>query len=317
VNKYFAMLKKIIQERVWEDFQRPVAMSLGFLVFTVFVYVIFLRPQIVSLRLMRAENVRTMKIFQRYRDFPLFERSINRQKSIMESLTKTISADAGAYNNTEQRIFELLNEISAKAKVRVSKTAPASLPDGRKAWDISLAADFGEINLFLFLIEKVFTVEKITISTAQPGTKHAVEMTIAVAFKSPLLEAARNDVIDRFAGKDIFYMHDEAERLVAVVEQGRKILDAFSPPPRDLLLYADTLFYASRSSQPVVAKTRPVVEAPRVNIEGIFWDPDSPVVVISGKAMQVGDIFNGIKIVNIMEKKIVIQYRGVNFTVAK
>jgi hypothetical protein len=201
--------------------------------------------------------------------------------------------------------------------VHLSKTTPATLADGRKAWALSLTADFRQINLFLFLIEKMFTIETLSVVSGQPTSKHAVEMTVAEMIKTSSVEAAHNDVIDRYTGKDLFIMYDEVARLLSSVDRRRKILDAYTPPTRDLLMYSDTLFYVPADNRPVAARVRVRADAPPVKIDDIYWDPDVPVVVVGGKALRIGDVVAGAKIVAIHQKNIVVKYHDKEFTVTK
>ncbi|MGA2091700.1 MAG: hypothetical protein ABSH12_09625 [Endomicrobiales bacterium] len=299
----------------WSDFQRPIAISACFFVFAVFVYVIILRPQIVGWHLARTEHVLVMKNFERYRDFGRLIKKINQQQELLITQGKNINADGAVPEKTERQFFLIINDMCDQTKIHLKTTKPMSMPDGRKAWTLTFDADFRQINLFLFLVEKKFKIESLSIVSGQPSSNHAVEITIAELFNTSAIEAANNEVIDRFTGKDLFVLYDEVGRLFSNVERRRTLLDAYSPPSRDLLLYSDTLFYTR--VRPVVQKVHAPVETPHIKIDGIFWDPDVPVVVIEGRAMRLGDTINGTQILSIGQKSIVVKYHDREFTIVK
>jgi len=47
-----------------------------------------------------------------------------------------------------------------------------------------------------------------------------------------------------------------------------------------------------------------------VNIEGIFWDPASPVVSINGRLMTPGSSVNGIDVIKILPNKVILRVNG-------
>lgn len=318
MKKLLSMFQDVIQTRAWVDFKRPVIISSLFLLVSLFTYAIILHPQFVGWILARSEEARSKQIFEKYQNFGVLFKNIVQQGEEAAAIGNAVTSDDAYGEKSEERFFELLNAYAEQAGVRLTKTAPVVLDGDRPGMTIVFTASFSQLSLFLQLVEKSCRVDSLNIIGDQTSNRHRVEITVVDLMRIADVTAVRDAVIDRFGGEDIFVLSGEVDRLLKSIGRRRTIVNTYTAPPRDLFLFADTLYYTGKTT-PSGRKINvaPPVERPKIKIDEIFYDAQAPVVVIDGKAMQVGDTFGEITIVEIREKSIIVKYRGKNHSIEK
>lgn len=317
MKKYIAMISDVMQTRAWTEFRRPVIISSIFLLVSVFTYVIILHPQFIGWVLARSEESRSKITHEKYQNFGVLIKTIKQQGDDAEAVAAETAPEDAYTEKSEERFFELLNACADQAGVALTKTAPVVLDGDRRGMTLSFAASFAQINYFLLLVERTCKVDSLSITGGRTSARHKVDLTVVDILRSADVKAVQNAVIDRCGGEDIFVLSAEVDRLLKAIERRREIIRAYTPPSRDIFLYADMLYVAPKPTGGRKGPSTPPVERPKIKIDDIYYDTQAPVVVIDGKAMQIGDTFGENTIVDIKEKSIVVKFRGANHTITK
>lgn len=317
MNKYVSMIRDLLQTRAWTEFKRPVIISSIFLLVSVFTYVIILHPQFVGWVLARSEESNSKKVYAKYQNFGVAIKTIMQQGERAAAVGAEASSEDTYGEKSEERFFELLNAYADQSGVTLTKTAPVVLDGDRKGMALSCTASFSQLNYFLLLVERTFMVDSLSITGGRTTARHKVELTVVDILRAADVKATQNAVLDRCGGEDVFVLSAEVDRLLKAIERRREVINAYTPPSRDIFLYADTLYIAPKPTAGRKGPATPQVERPKIKIDDIYYDTQAPVVVIDGKAMQIGDTFGENTIVDIKEKSIVVKFRGANHTITK
>jgi len=259
-----------------------------------------------------SEVVEALKVkSMQYHGFSEANQKTRQEKEKAEGLLAGYANVMSSVEKSQNSFLDQINEVAVQSKVKLDKTAPVE-SNGNKYWDISFTADYGRICEFFTQLEKYFKIENFNISGAQPDNKpEKVSARLSALASKISLNAAGNDDGKR----EIFDLFSEVDELLKNIEtkdaENASVRLANSYDPMSL---SDTIFFVEKKKEEV---KKAVVVRPPVTIEGIFWDPATPVVVIAGHALKEGEEYNGVKIEKIYENKVTVSWKGRNFDLKK
>lgn len=258
------------------------------------------RPQMRRLAQYRADLEQLRAKAQRYHTFVEFQARLGEVNGQVSSLSSGYTDSMFSGKQTEQDFLDRIASFCQQANVRLDRINQTKIDSGQ-AWDVSLTAPFPSINTFMNTLEKYFRIEGLRLRKGEDGRGHQAEMIIA-----PIIVAGSGGLS---AGADIFELFDRTDEIAKKISvrqseteiNGQVLLDPFT---------GGDLFKKPEPPKPEPQKIEPVVETPRVPIEGIYWDPETPVVVIAGKALREGDTIKDAKIVKIREDSVTFEWHG-------
>ncbi|HEY1173082.1 MAG TPA: hypothetical protein VGH19_17065 [Verrucomicrobiae bacterium] len=77
---------------------------------------------------------------------------------------------------------------------------------------------------------------------------------------------------------------------------------------------AEPVVAVTTTPQPPVTKTEPVAPVkpafPELKLQGIFYRPNNPSALVSGKNVRIGELVQGAKVVAIERNKVVLEFKG-------
>jgi hypothetical protein len=221
---------------------------------------------------------------------------------------------------SQNSMLDQISEISIKSNIRLDKMAPVE-QNKKKFWELSFTADYASICAFISELEKYFRVEGLRIVSGEFNNS-ASRADLRVSSLSG--EMFGSEFRKKSSEKDIFELYDEVTYLLKDI-QAKEVENAsyLLLKTRDPMAYTDTIFPAEKKievkkkEEKKEEKKKVVVDRPPVTIEGIYWDPTMPVVVIRGNAMKEGEEVNGVKIEKIYEDKITVLWKDRKYDLKK
>lgn len=73
---------------------------------------------------------------------------------------------------------------------------------------------------------------------------------------------------------------------------------------------------ASKPRPVVVEESEKAVVLPPLNVEGVIWGSEMPLVIIEGNVLKIGDTIKEVKILDIQKEKIEVVFEGKTFFVS-
>lgn len=253
-----------------------------------------------------------------YNRFLDISRDMQQKKEKAEALLANYNNVLAGVDKTQNSFLDQINEVAFQEKVKLDKLAPIEA-NGKKYLDITFSSDYKSICRFFTQLEKYFRIEKFGIIGADLSNgPEKVEVRVSALAATISLSGAKNDAETR----DIFDLYAEVEAFLKNIE-AREAESASLQlvNMQDPMSLGDTIFPVEKKKEEKVKEKEKEKEAPvdkpPVTLDGIFWDPSTPVVVISGKALKEGEEFNGVKINKIGENNVTVIWKGRKFDLKK
>ena len=254
-----------------------------------------------------------------YRSFSDVGQNMEQIKERTDALLSGYENALAGAQRSQNTFLDQISDISIQSNVRLEKIAPVEMGD-KKYWEMAFSADYASICELFLGLEKYFRVESFQIHSGQGGSNLS-KVSLMVSSLSSVVPMGGVD--KNVAAKDIFELYDEVSYLLKKID-ARSDENALIQlaKSRDPMSFSDTIFPAEkkkveRTVERKVEKKEVFVERPPVEIEGIYWDPTIPVVVIRGNAMKAGDEVDGVKIQKILEDKVVVLWKGKQYDLRK
>jgi len=250
---------------------------------------------------------------QQYHDFEGFQARLSQERDKITELSSDFNNNLFADGQTEKDFLNEIGNICQQTGIKLDRTNPANLEGvSGPAWDIGFSADFPRLYGFLGALEKSYRIEKLDMQKGARGID--VDMAITPLPRSGKISDTLADATgDSPEGKpDIFALYDMVDNLVKKIEQKQ------TESGTDIQVQKDPFTGESLFRKPVVqAKPQQravVIDSPDISIDGIYWDPSTPVAVVAGEALKEGDTKKGVKIVKILEDKVIVEWHAHEFT---
>ncbi|MHB9154477.1 MAG: hypothetical protein ACYC5N_02145 [Endomicrobiales bacterium] len=279
------------------------ACLLGLALFFSFV----VRPQSKILGEMKSEDAAMKNKSQSYRYFDEFTHKLEQQREKVTAVIDQSDVDRSVTEKNEQNLLDAIGRICKEAGIKFDTINPV---ENEQAWIIVFSADYRRAAGFLQLLEKSFKIESYDMKSGEINLEHKVEMTLVPIRLSAAdnKDASPSDFID---------LYDKTNEIINTIETKQATRKKeYVEIRKDPMYYGDTIMSLARpaqqASRPAAADTGP--QAPDITIDGIYWDPVTPVVVIGGRAMREGDTFKGVTVEKILEKSISVNWRSRSFT---
>ncbi|MCL2799566.1 MAG: general secretion pathway protein GspB [Endomicrobia bacterium] len=206
----------------------------------------------------------------------------------------------------KDRVFEAATE----SKINITNySIEKDEKTGMVTLKINFNAKYENTFRFLFAIEMFSIVKSVLID----------ENNDATVVSSPILYSSAVD--NYFSGvkerMDDFRTSGYFKELFEKSSMALKTL-GHVPSSRDIKLVPRSPFYEYIAPAPAVKTTaavRPESRLPTIQISGIMYDSENPIVIIEGKLYRQGDTYKNVKIVNIRERDIVVSLEDKKYIV--
>lgn len=282
-----------------KEWLRSGGIALGCLLVLVLSFLLIVGPQTRRLHTLRNEEEALKKKSQSYKYFDEFASKMEQQRIKVQAVIEKSNVNLTLSEKSDQNFLDDIGRICKDAYIKLENINPV---ENGRAWKISFADNFHKIVNFMALIEKDFKVESFSIRSGEMNREHHVEMTISPLRFTPAEAPQTDDFMDLF---------EKTNAMIAKVEEQQAAKKEYPSLAKDPMYYGDTIVRTARTETP----REPQEEAPpEISIEGIYYDPATPVAVIEGKAMREGDTIRGIRIEKIKEKSIVVTWHSKTFT---
>lgn len=295
-----------------KEFLKTVGVFLGCVGLLIALYAFLVAPKVKKVVTLRSGLAALEVKARQYGDFKEFNGNIGNQREHIVDTLRALGVENMLTDKTDQRIFEVLGRICEKADVRLGKINQSKLDNGQQAWDISFKAPFDRIVPFMSLLEQAFKIDTFRIVSGRKAAVHTVTMIIYP------IDAPSTAPADAASGKDLFDMYNEIEASLKGLESVLRA-DVISRQVRkDPLAYGDTVAPAEKKELPIpenVPKEKASSEQrPAIEVEDIFWDPETPLVAIGGKVCREGDTVGDFLVVKIREKSVDVKWQSRIYT---
>lgn len=288
----------ILTPREW---LRSGGIALGCLLIITLSIVLVFGPQTRRLSAVKKETAELRNKSQSYKYFDEFASKMEQQRIKVESVIEGSNVDFTLGEKNDQNFLDEIGRICKEAFIKLENINPVE--NGR--WKISFSDNFQKTINFMSLIEKDFKIESYAMVSGEMKREHKVEMTISPLRFTTAGASDTDDFMDLF---------EKTNAVIANIEKRqseKKVYPALAV--KDPMYYGDTIVRSARPQRPA-AKESAAEEPPPVTIEGIYYDPSTPVVVIDGRAMGEGETIRGVRVVKINEKSVVVNWRSRSFT---
>jgi len=251
--------------------------------------------------------------YARYEKFDSFQNALADARGKTEALLPDYINILSGAQKSQNAYLDQISAMTVQSRVKLDKIAPDEVT-GKRFWNISFTANYKSTCEFFCLLEKYFKVESVTIIGGGELALHKTEVKV-----SAVTDAVASMKMNPVTGKDIFDLYTEAMEAVSKVSTRETELDALQLTREfDPMYFAETIFIPVKQEAPKPApKPRAAVETPQIRIDGIYWDPSTPVVVINGKAYKEKEEVNDIMIDKIGQESISVTWKGHKFEIKK
>lgn len=254
-----------------------------------------------------------------YSSFDVIGRNMQQVREKTEEMLSGYENSLAGTQMSHNSMLDQISDISIKSKIRLEKMAPVEIGK-KKFWELSFSADYAGICDFMSELEKYFRVETLRITSGQASSSESkVELRVSLLAG----QVYGGEFRKKSSEKDIFELYDEVTYLLKDI-QAKEVENASYVllKTRDPMSYSDTIFPVEKKievkkEEKKVEKKVVVVERPPVTIEGIYWDPTMPIVVIRGNAMREGEEVNGVQIEKIYEDKVTVLWKNRKYDLKK
>jgi len=254
----------------------------------------------------KAVNVKYLQ----YENFGAFkERTEQNKQKIVQVLSGYEDIFSGA-QKSQNTFLDRISEISVQAKINLDKITPDE-STGKKNWNVNFTSDYKGICDFFALLEKYFKVESFAVTSGEFRPMHLAQIIVSGTAVAPAATAP--DV----SGRDIFDFYGEASEVLKQIEAKENVANSVQITARKDPMYFEETIFPTEKRQEVKKQQKVSYDAPSVKIDGIYWDPSTPVVVIDGKALKEKEEYNGVTIDKINEGSVSVVWKGRKFTLKK
>lgn len=303
--------KKTKIDRFMKNLIKDIASLGGVLLAVLLLYVLVARPHNKKADALQQQLSRAQLKIKQYESFLEFSSKLTHQKDVAQAIFSRYDVAIRAHGGYEQGFVDDIGRLCRDADLRAENVTPISI-EQKPAWTIGLIASYQKLDNFLLGLERYYRVEAISMERGAQSSGHKISITIS-SLGMAVPKSAGMPLTD---GLDVFDLYERID--TAVTSIGRK--ESLSPPNVNVTsdpmvsseLYAPVARQESpRASAPAAPST------PQLPIDGIYWDPETPAVVVEGKAYSEGDTVRGMKILKINQDSILVSYNGQKLTLRK
>jgi hypothetical protein len=223
----------------------------------------------------------------------------------------------GQFENSYMSNQDVISGFQARAvktasanKITFSKNELSK--DGADMTVLTMEFETSYSNLYKFVFDLEMFSEVKSVSVAASGVIKVVASPIVFSSQVDDFFSGRKvtrSEVDSFGYfKDIFDRTEQTYNSIGHIPSWRDLLPA---PSRD------PFYFLQEKTAAVAKKTgRPVRRSfPKIEVEGIMYDPANPLVVIGEKIYKVGDTIRGAKISRITEHNVTFIFEGQKYTI--
>jgi hypothetical protein len=268
------------------------------------VYGLLVQPHARRLASVRIEVEHMHAKAQQYNNFSPFRIKLDQQRELVNTLSTSFGSNYFVNNQSENNFLDEVGNLCQQANIKLDHISPTKIDTGQ-AWAVGFVTHFWQMNSFLLSLEKYFKIESLRIQKGD-AAGNRVDMVIV-----PVIVAGNADgsaLNPAKAKQDIFDLFSATEEIVKRVQQKQAEIGSNAQVQRNPFNEESAPKIVTVPRQPQVAK--PVVEAPPISLDSIFWDPETPVAVINGKAMREGETIKDVTISKIQEDGVTVEWKG-------
>lgn len=304
------MNKKLSLDRFTKNLIKDIATLCGVLFAVVLLYVLLFRPHAKKADSLQQQLSRAQLKIKQYESFLEFSSKLTHQKDMAQALFSRYDVTIRANGGYEQGFVDDIGRLFRESDIRVESITPISV-ESKPAWTIMFNASYQKLDNFLLNVERFYRVEALNMERGGQSSGHKVSVTLSSLGMSVPKEAGQPAV----DGLDVFDLYERIDTALSSISRKEGLAPSSLNIPVDPMISAELSAPVARKEAPREEPAAPA--GPLLPIDGIYWDPETPAVVVAGKAYSEGDTVRGVKILKINQDSILVSNNGQKLTLRK
>lgn len=276
----------------------------GYILLLILFVFIFLTPQSEKLKDIEKVLAEMNTTYQQYYNFDKLAGKIKLQREEVSDIIKNFYEKLMTQETMEQDFLEEIGKISSKSRVKLDKVVPKSSVKlqryEKQAWNLNFTAGFKNISEFFGLLENspvFFGIEKLKITSGREKRTHKVIADIYTIFPVPVSKL-REKAQEKLQ-VPLFNLPSATHNVAKNIKEKQSEIVSYKIK-KDPMYFGDTIF-------PVKKR---VIPPPKLDLEGIIWDPHDPMAVINGRVLKRGEVVEGARVIKITKTSVTLRWRS-------